>query len=276
MLRAAVLGSPIAHSLSPVLHRAGYAACGLAQWSYERREVQADELTGVVAGLDASWRGLSLTMPLKEVAVEVADTVTEVARRAAAINTLTRRADGGWDATNTDVAGIVAAVRRVDHAGRARILGSGATARSALLALHQLGVERIDVAARNPATAAHLVSLAADLGVDAIAVPLTSWTEDPVRLVISTLPPAASSAVGGMLDDAGRGFAGMTVLDVVYAGWPTPLARSVRAAGGVTISGLDMLVHQAAVQFELFTGHRAPVEAMLAAGWSALGGRPAS
>lgn len=270
---AAVLGSPVDHSLSPLLHEAGYAACGLTDWRYTRHDVVAEQLVGYVAGLDRQWRGLSLTMPLKEAAFEVAATVSEVARRAGAINTLVRRVDGAWDATNTDVAGIVAAVRGVEHGGRARVLGSGATARSAVLALAQLGVERVEVAARNPATAAGTLALAVDVGLDASTVDLADWAREPGRLVVSTLPPVASGPVGALLAEAGANGDGLTVLDVVYANWPTPLATAVLAAGGRVISGLDMLVHQAAAQFRLFTGLEPPVAAMLAAGRAALDGR---
>lgn len=267
---AAVLGSPIAHSLSPVLHEAGYAALGLSDWRYGRQEVTQPQLAPFVAGLTADWRGLSLTMPLKEVAFEVATSVSPLAVQARAINTLVRRADGGWDATNTDVAGLVEAVRHVEHGGRGMILGSGATARSALLALHELGVTGVDIAARNAGATAELIELAAGLGVAARAIPLSSWAQDPVRLVISTLPPAGSEPVGDLLGEVGGTMAGMTVLDVVYANWPTPLARAVVAAGGTIISGLDMLVHQAAAQFSVFTGVPAPVAAMMAAGRAAV------
>ena len=109
-MRAAVLGSPISHSLSPVLHRAGYTAAGLSGWEYGAHDVDAAGLAAFVAGLGPQWRGLSLTMPLKQAAAEVASTVSDVARRAAAVNTLVRRDDGGWDATNTDVLGLVRAL----------------------------------------------------------------------------------------------------------------------------------------------------------------------
>lgn len=271
MPHAAVLGSPVAHSLSPVLHTAGYAACGLRDWRYTRREVTADQLAGVVAGLDERWRGLSLTMPLKEAAFEVATTVSEVAGRAGAINTLVRRADGAWDATNTDVAGIREALRHVAHDGRARILGSGATARSAVLALADLGVRRVEVAARNPATLGGVLRLAEDAGLAATAIPLTEWAHHSGRLVVSTLPPAASTSTAALLTPDGPGARGTTLLDVVYADWPTPLARAVLAAGGEVVGGLMMLVHQAAAQFRLFTGVEPPVAEMLAAGRAALG-----
>ncbi|HEY5249275.1 MAG TPA: shikimate dehydrogenase, partial [Dermatophilaceae bacterium] len=109
--RAAVLGSPISHSLSPVLHVAAYRALGLSHWSYEAHEVKAPALRRFVRGLGPQWAGLSLTMPLKEVAFEVADEVSDLAREVGAINTLVRRADGGWSGHNTDVYGVSQALR---------------------------------------------------------------------------------------------------------------------------------------------------------------------
>lgn len=273
--RAAVLGSPVRHSLSPVLHTAGYSAAGLAgQWTYDRREVVADELAGVVAGLDPSWRGLSLTMPLKEAALEVAATVSPTARAAGAANTLVRRADGGWDADNTDIHGIEAALAGAEHDGAGLVLGSGATARSAVLALRGLGVERVTVAARNPATSAAIVDWAARLAepVTVLAAPLDGWVRHAARVVVSSLPPTGGSAAADHLTRGTWRLDGATLLDVVYADWPTPLARAATARGARVVSGIEMLVHQAARQFELFTGVvPAPVAAMLAAGRAALG-----
>ncbi len=280
VLRAAVLGSPVSHSLSPALHTAAYAALGLSQWTYDRREVTEGELAEVVAGLDAEWRGLSLTMPLKEVAFGLAAMVTEVARAAGAINTLVRREDGRWDGANTDVAGIVGALAHVDHGGVATILGSGATARSAALALVDLGVREVTVAARTAATAAAVVSLLDDRGVVARHVPLGEWARRPGGLVVSTLAPGASRVAADALvatdadatiadatvaPGSGPALAGTTLLDVVYADWPTPLARAARAHGADVVSGLDMLVHQAAAQVELFTGARPPLDVMFEA-----------
>jgi len=270
VLRAAVLGSPVSHSLSPVLHTAAYAALGLVQWTYVRREVSADQLAGVVAELDDDWRGLSLTMPLKEVAFEVADTVTAVAREAGAINTLVRRPDGGWDGANTDVVGIVRTLQQVDHEGSATLLGSGATSRSAALALAELGVRDVVVAARNVRAAGEVVALLGAHGVAAVHVPLEEWARTPRRLVVSTLAAAASAATGDAVVRSGSVLAGTTVLDVIYAGWPTPLARAVREAGADVVSGLDMLVHQAAEQVHLFTGLRPSLDVMSAAAHEAV------
>jgi shikimate dehydrogenase len=272
VLRAAVLGSPVAHSLSPVLHRAGYAAAGLDGWEYEAREVAADELAGVVAGLDEQWRGLSLTMPLKEAALEVAATFSDVARRAGAANTLVRRDDGAWDATNTDVAGVAEALRPhlVAPPQRALVIGAGATARSTVLALAGLGVTTLTVRARDTAKAADLLAWAVDLGTgvrSGSVAGLDAWRTTRDDVVVSTVPPAAADAVAATVPPEHGG----VLLDVVYAGWPTPVARAATAAGMTVVSGLDLLVHQAAEQFRLFTGRPAPVEAMFAAGRAALG-----
>lgn len=268
VLNAAVLGRPVAHSLSPALHAAGYRATGLTDWSYAVHEVAADELAGFVAALDDSWRGLSLTMPLKEVALEVATTVSRTARATGAVNTLVRRDDLGWDGHNTDVRGIEAALADVPHDGAATVLGGGATARSALLALSSLGVERVALAVRGTARPETL-RLAVHAGIAVEVVPLADWTASGAhRLVVSTLPPEGAEAAAAPL--AGRRLHG-TLMDVVYADWPTPLATAASAAGLAVVSGLDMLVYQAAEQFRLFTGTTPPVQAMYAAGRQALG-----
>ena len=272
VLRAAVLGSPVAHSLSPVLHRAGYTAAGLEGWTYDAHEVDAAGLPSFVSGLDASWRGLSLTMPLKEVALSVATTVSEVATRTAAVNTLVRRDDGGWDATNTDVAGIVRALRPhlADVPSRALVLGAGATARSAVLALAELGVATLTVRARDTAKAADLLAWALGHGIRSGSVAgIGPWLTTRDDVVVSTVPADAGDAVAATMPAAHPG----VLLDVVYAGWPTPPARAGEAAGMTVVSGLDMLVEQAAEQFRLFTGREAPVAAMAEAGRAALGER---
>ena len=261
--RAAVLGSPVAHSLSPALHEAAYAALGLTGWEYTRADVTEAGFADLVAGLDADWRGLSLTMPLKEVAFDVAADVSEVAQRAGAINTLVRRDDLSWDATNTDVAGIVEALGR-PQVESAIILGAGATARSAVLARAECGVSVVRVAARRTGAAEGLREWARGTTrrVRVQPVALQDWAVQPVSLVVSTLPPEPSRVLGEILEHASPEWRGATLLDVVYAGWPTPLARAAAAKGLRVVSGVDMLVHQAAEQLRLFTGHDAPLEAM--------------
>jgi shikimate dehydrogenase len=264
-MKAAVLGSPIAHSLSPVLHGAAYAALGLDEWTYSRFELQAEELAGFVAGRDDDWRGFSLTMPLKEVCLEVADEATPLARRARAANTLLRRPDGTWLADNTDVPGLVDALRPAWHPDwrRAAVLGAGATARSALLALTLLGVAEVDVYARSRERAAALEEWAPS-GLALNVLPLAEWAAGDQPAVLSTLPGGAADSLVVPGPRVGLLF------DAVYAGWPTPLARAAQAAGMGVIGGLDLLVHQAALQFGLFTGVAAPLEVMFAAGRRAL------
>ncbi len=267
VLHAGVLGSPIAHSLSPTLHRAGYAALGLAEWSYTAHEVDEGGLAPFVAGLDDGWRGLSLTMPLKVVAAQLAESVSATARAARAINTLVRTPTG-WAADNTDVHGITAALRDVgvERPDRATVIGSGATARSAVLGLLALGARHVTVAARSPERAASLRDVA---DVELSVVPLTDWTRTDAEVVVSTLPGgAANEAAAGPAD---HDLSAVTVLDVVYAEWPTPRARAAQEHGAQVVCGIEMLVHQAARQFEIFTGEVAPVAAMQAAGRAALG-----
>ena len=151
MHRAAVLGKPVAHSLSPVLHRAGYAAAGLTGWEYTAVECAESELAGLVAGLDGSWAGLSLTMPLKEVALRVATAVSPLATALGVANTLVRR-DDGWYAENTDAPGMVDALRwaGTPDAATMAVLGGGGTARAAVGAAHELGTRRVALYVRRP------------------------------------------------------------------------------------------------------------------------------
>jgi shikimate dehydrogenase len=266
--RAAVLGSPIAHSLSPVLHNAAYAALGLDGWCYGAHECGESGLRGFVAGLGPEWAGLSLTMPLKRVALEVADEVSALAAATGAANTLVP-GPGGWVADNTDVAGIVGALRGVRSGGagvsggRAVVLGAGGTALAALAALRELGIDAVTVLVRSVARAGELRAAAERLGVapsisDALADPThASAALVGADVVISTLPGGAADA----LRVEGRA----VVLDVVYAPWPTPFAAAAAGAGAEVISGLEMLLHQAVVQVELMTGRPGPVDEMRSA-----------
>lgn len=264
-VKAAVLGSPIAHSISPALHRAGYAALGLTQWSYERFELVADQLADFVDGLDDQWRGLSLTMPLKGAALMVADEATALAVRAGAANTLVRTEDG-WLADNTDIPGLVATLRPAWRGWtHAAILGAGATARSAVLALEELQVRQLRVYARNLDRAAQLVDWADTVApkVTIEIAELATWAAGDEPVVISTLP-------GGAADPVGLHRRSGLLFDAVYAGWPTPLARAAGSAGMEVIGGAELLLAQAALQFELFTGQTPPELAMRAAVAAAL------
>ncbi|QPK82449.1 shikimate dehydrogenase [Corynebacterium qintianiae] len=258
--RAAVLGSPIEHSLSPVLHNAGYAAAGLSGWQYSRIECTADQLPGVVAGSDGSFRGFSVTMPAKFAALEFA---TEVSERAAAIgsaNTLTR-IDGGWRADNTDCEGITGALDALlggVPVSSALVIGAGGTARPALWALGERGVDKLTVLNRSDRSAevaplvrgADLDFATFDADIEALAV--------EADVIVSTVPARA-------LDEHAGALAHAPVLDVIYDPWPTPLATAAASNGYTSVGGLVMLAEQSFSQFEQFTGVAAPRDAMRAA-----------
>lgn len=263
-MKCAVVGDPIAHSLSPVLHRAGFAALGL-HWEYDAVRVAAGDLSGFVAGLGPQWRGLSVTAPLKREALILADVVSDRAALTGAANTLLLT-DGEIHADNTDLPGAVAAVReRYDGPiGDALILGAGATAASTGLALAELGAQRLAIAARSASRAADTVAvLTAHPSRPRVrVVDLATVVLGGEQIVVSTIPASAHSP--GLVTR----LAGVDVLfDVIYAPWPTPLAK---AATGIVVGGLDLLVHQAALQFTAFTGLAAPLTAMRAAGEAAL------
>src|SRR6476661_4544245 len=158
-MRCGVLGDPVAHSLSPVLHRAGYAAVGL-DWQYDAHRVASDGLPGFLAGLDATWRGLSLTMPLKRTVLDLAPSATERARLAGAANTVLLEDGAIVQVDNTDLPGAVAAVReRWDGPVTAgTVLGGGATAASTGLALVELGARTVTLMVRSPERAAEAVA----------------------------------------------------------------------------------------------------------------------
>ncbi len=261
--RAAVLGSPIKHSLSPVLHGAAYQALDLHSWHYEKIECDEPGLARLVDGMGPEWVGLSLTMPVKRVALTVADEVSPLARAVGAANTLVFPAAGpagGRQAHNTDVAGMVAALQEagLTRIEQAVILGAGGTAQSALAAVRELGHQSPIVLVRNLARTGELRDTAERLQMrPTISDGLFTEPLPAADLVISTLPGSAADLLSST-----RWRPGTTVLDVVYAPWPTPFARSARAVGCPVVSGLTVLLYQAVAQVELMTGHPGPVQAM--------------
>jgi shikimate dehydrogenase len=270
-MRAAVLGAPIAHSLSPALHTAAYRELGLSDWSYEAIECDEARLPGLLASLGPDWAGLSLTMPLKRAVLPLLDRTEPLAVTVESANTvvLSRGQRLGF---NTDVAGLVAAIRAagVTPDGNVAVLGAGATACSALAALKQTGASGVTVAVRSPPRAERLLTVAAELS---IPVSLTDVGADGLAsrnwdLLISTIPGTAATGVAGLL--AAGTVTARAVVDVGYDPWPTPLAAAAAAAGSVVVSGYELLVHQAARQVELMTGQVAPVAAMRAAGLAEL------
>lgn len=257
--RAGVIGSPIGHSLSPVLHRAAYAALGLPDWEYEPVEVGAGEVASFVAALDDSWAGLSVTMPGKVEALASADAATDRARLSGAANTLVRTT-AGWLADNTDIDGITKALAAAGcvQARTGWLLGSGATARSALIALSDMGVKKVYVQVRSQPRE-QTMALAGALGVEVVV----SRLSDPgpplheIDVGLSTVP-AGTAPVAESVGAATH----VVVMDAAYYPRDSQWAAGLEAHGGRRVDGAQMLLHQAGVQVELMTGKPAPLEAM--------------
>jgi shikimate dehydrogenase len=261
---AAVLGAPIAHSLSPVLHRAAYDALGLTGWTYRAIECTPAELAGVLRGLDdEGLAGVSLTMPLKKAVLPLLASAEPLVTEVGAANTvLFGTAAGEWHGDNTDVPGMADALRGLAVADAATVLGAGATAASAVVAVASLGVTHVVVRARRPAAAAELMPLAAGRG---LVIDVEAWPSVlDADLVVSAVPAGAADALTVAGDASGR-----VLFDVVYAPWPTPLAAAWSGAGGTVVGGLELLVAQAAHQIRLMTGLEPPLEAMRVAGEAA-------
>lgn len=259
--RLALLGSPVDQALSPVLHRAAYAALGL-DWRYEALDVAAEDLPAFLDGPGRTWQGFSLTMPLKTAAVALLDEASETVQQTRTVNTLTVRG-GRLHGDNTDLHGMLRALHDADVAAArtVTVLGAGATARTALAAARTLHCPHVVALARDPQRAGPLAATADRLG---LGLEIRPWQLPGdalhAELVIAAVPPGA----GDELAEAWARPAG-TLLDVVYRPWPTQLARAARAAGARVISGLPMLIHQAARQVETQTGYQAPFPAMLQA-----------
>jgi shikimate dehydrogenase len=273
---AAVLGSPIAHSLSPLLHRAAYDALGLAGWTYHAVDTSATNLEVVLRELAAAGvAGVSLTMPLKKTVMAMLTDADTTSLLVGAANTVVFTDDGGWHGANSDVPGFVSALRATGLLATSDppwVIGAGATAGSALAALAELGHRAVVVVARRPAVAAELDGLASALGVELEVRP---WDRiggaAHASLVVSTTPAGATDEfAASVAEPAGGGTLG-TLFDVVYAPWPTALAAAWASGAGQVVGGIELLIEQAAEQVRLMTGREPPLEAMRAAGRAAVG-----
>ena len=261
--RAAVLGHPVDHSLSPVLHRAAYLDLGL-RWEYDRVDLTPEALPAFLDGLDGSWAGLSLTMPLKKSVLALLDEIDPVARATSAVNTVVLGPGGSRLGFNTDVDGIVASLgptASLPVRPTAAVIGGGATACSALAALQRLGATEVAVRVRRPEAAGDLLACADAIG---LAIEVAGWDRlgdaATCDVVVSTVPAGASDELASMLPPHTG-----VLLDVVYDPWPTPLAQAWGRADGTVASGLDLLLHQAVRQVELMTGLTPSVPVMRAA-----------
>ncbi|MET0480893.1 MAG: shikimate dehydrogenase [Mycetocola sp.] len=251
--RLAVYGSPIAHSRSPILHRTAYHLLGF-DWEYSSRDVSAADLPEVIGSLDDDWRGLSLTMPLKQAAYQLADTHDAMAELTGAVNTLRFVGSGAERALfgyNTDVVGITGALAAVGvtEAPHVHILGGGATAASAVVAAAELGALSVSVLARSPGKSESLIALGhrAGLTVDLVRFEDVGRLPQP-QLVVNTLPGGSPPPLSYPVSV----IAGADLLDVAYDPGPSELASRWADAGGPVANGLSMLVHQALIQIRIF------------------------
>ena len=268
---AAVIGSPIAHSLSPVIHRAAWERLGLAgDWEYRSAEVDRGGLGAFIAGLDPQCRGLSVTMPCKQAVMPLMDVVDPLAAAVGAVNTVVPGA-GVLTGFNTDVHGITTAIaearaaRGLGPARSACVLGARATASSALAALGALGVTRTTVVARRFSGPGSVVAAAARMGVgiDQVLIGDTARASAALAadIVVSTLPAGAADPLAALVRPGGH----QCLLDVVYAPRDTALRRAFEAGGAVIAEGTEMLIHQGAQQVRLMTGRDPDTGVMRAA-----------
>jgi shikimate dehydrogenase len=261
-MRCAVLGDPIDHSLSPVIHRAAHRELGLDGWQYDAVQVPSGGLAGFLEGLDPTeWCGLSLTMPLKREAVPLLTSYDDWVAATGACNTVLLEPDGSRHGLNTDVTGALMVLGEHElPVDRAVVLGGGATATSLLLALAERGMRHATLAVRDPERAAETVHAVVAHHSSPIVevVTLDGLEELPGDVLVSTVP--ASAQVPELLAAVA---AVPLVFDVVYDPWPTPLAVAAERAGRTVLSGLDLLVAQAVNQVVAMTGRfDVPVGAM--------------
>ncbi|MGI9085206.1 MAG: shikimate dehydrogenase [Aeromicrobium sp.] len=267
MKHCAVLGSPIVHSLSPVMHRAAYAELGL-DWTYEAFEVSEDGLGTFLADLDDDWRGLSLTMPLKRIALGLVERCSEVATAVGVVNTILLGPDDGHGTgDNTDVPGTIAALeeRGLAELRTARIIGGGATATSIGHALATLGVTDLQLVVRDAARADETVRVARTAGAHVSVQSLEEPLVEKVDLLVSTIPGEAIGTRSHELVQSAR-----AAFDVVYEPWPSPIVTAAEQAGLPAVTGLDLLAHQAALQVQLMTGNSIGTDLLREAALTAL------
>ena len=263
MTWAAVIGSPIEHSLSPVIHRAAWAQIGVDGWEYRRLEQDADSLPRFIGGLGGDCAGLSVTMPCKQAVMPLLDVIDPLASAVGAVNTVVP-SSGILAGFNTDVTGIASAIRRAcSQADRvlptsAVVLGARATASSALAALGELGIVTSTVAARRFGGPGSVVAASSRLGV---SIDQVLWSDrDAVLRAISGADLVISTLPAGVADPLAEHMTvreGQILLDVIYSPRETALRSAFERNGGIVAEGTDMLIFQAAAQVQLMTG-RAP------------------
>lgn len=261
--RYAVLGSPIAHSKSPEIHQAAYRVLG-EDWTYDRHEVVKGGLKRFIETTGQEYSGFSVTMPLKENAFAFADQTDELSKLTRATNTLANF-DGTWHGFNTDVYGIIQAVqgKLTKELNRVLIIGSGATATSALVAISKIAPNaEVKVFARNAKSRNEVLSFASSLGLHAKRASMLIGSMSKADLVISTLPGGALDTVSAKLETRTSFKPHALLLDVAYSPWPSAIASVWTSRGAPVTSGKEMLLWQALAQIRIFK-NRNPLEPLL-------------
>ncbi|MGP0103347.1 MAG: shikimate dehydrogenase [Solirubrobacteraceae bacterium] len=269
MPRLGVLGWPVAHSRSPAIHNAALAALGMDGWRYQRLPVPPALFAQTTRALGpAGFLGANVTIPHKQAALALAAHASRAAREIGAANTLTFAADGTIAAENTDAPGLIAALERLTDMPahpRALVLGAGGSARAVTWALREAGASEVAVWNRTPERAR---TLARELEVEAVRAPrpadlLVNCTSvglrEPAGIERSATDGEALNQLGLTFDQVGEY---SNVVDLVYRSGPTPLLAAAAAHGARTVDGLEVLVAQGALSFELWTGRAAPLEVM--------------
>lgn len=269
MTRLGVLGWPVAHSRSPAMHNAAFAALGMSDWRYQRLPVPPQLFAQTTRALGAAgFLGANVTIPHKHAALELADELSPAARAIGAANTLSFRSDGTIAAENTDAPGLIEALGSSPRGMRALVLGAGGSARAVVWALLAAGASEVSIWNRTPARAE---ALANDLGARAVARPV------PADLLVNCTSVGLEGHSGApgversATEDCALNQLGLTgdqvgeysnVIDLVYNSQPTALLAAADARGVHTVDGLQVLVAQGALSFELWTGRDAPRELM--------------
>ena len=260
-----VLGWPVAHSRSPAIHNAALAALAMDGWHYQRLPVPPQLFAATTRSLGQSGlRGANVTIPHKHAALALAERVSPAAGEIGAANTLTFEPDGTISAANTDAPGLIAALGESPRGKRALVLGAGGSARAVIWALREEGAREVSIWNR---TAARARTLANEFGVRAVSraepadllINCTSVGLEPQNVERSASEDEALNQLGMTFDQVGEY---SYVADLVYRSTPTPLIAAARAHGARTIDGLEILVAQGALSFELWTGRRPPLDVM--------------
>jgi shikimate dehydrogenase len=286
--RLGVLGWPVVHSRSPAIHNAALAALGMDGWRYQLLPVPPELLAETIRALSqVGFVGANVTIPHKRAALALAGEASAAARAIGAANTLTFEPDGGIAAENTDAPGLIAALGCSPRGMSTLVLGAGGSARAVVWALREAGAREVSVWNRTPGRAAALArDLAvrfaprvepADLLVNCTSVGLAPATR---RLEPVTGPLERSASERDELNQLGLTFDQVGnysyVVDMVYRTGSTQLLTAAREHGARTLDGLDVLVAQGALSFELWTGRKPPLDVMRAAARHVPGGEDSS